>query len=59
MITARREDGLRDAARQVDGAEWFVANAGRAAPFLVGEEASWITGHCLTVDGGELVIGGA
>ena len=29
MITARREDGLRDAARQVDGAEWFVANAGR------------------------------
>jgi len=32
---------------------------GRAALFLVGEEASWITGHCLTVDGGELVIGGA
>ena len=29
MITARREDGLRDAARQVDGAEWFVGNADR------------------------------
>ena len=29
MITARREDGLRDAAGQVDGAEWFVATAGR------------------------------
>ena len=32
---------------------------GRAALFLVGEDARWITGHCLTVDGGELVIAGA
>jgi NAD(P)-dependent dehydrogenase (short-subunit alcohol dehydrogenase family) len=31
---------------------------GRAALFLVGDDGAWITGHCLTVDGGELVIGG-
>ena len=28
MITARREDGAPRRGRQVDGSEWFVANAG-------------------------------
>ena len=41
MITARREDGLRDAARRVDGAEWFVANAGRP------EDAQAAVAECL------------
>ena len=29
---------------------------GRAALFLVGDGAAWMTGQCLTVDGGELVV---